>query len=152
VALKGSDVFYLENIAMFKAIYSGDTLILPEAQADTLGDRVLDTSYYYFTPEALEGLSNKKNLVPEVITKELKYDTFVPSYNTGAQKVRSVTAKESNYFNILQSIAETFGAWLKLKIDRDDEGGIISKTVLFKNYVGQENYAGFKYGINLKDI
>jgi hypothetical protein len=44
--------------------------------------------------------------------------------------VRAVSAKESNYFNILQSIAETFEAWLLLKIERNDPnnpGRITSK-------------------------
>jgi hypothetical protein len=35
-----------------------------------------------------------------------------------------VTAKESNYFNILQSIAETFECWLTFEIERDEFGAI----------------------------
>jgi phage minor structural protein len=65
--------------------------------------------------------------------------------------VRSITAKESNYFNILQNIAETFEAWLELSISRED-GAITSKTVKFKNFSGKKNYANFRYGVNLKDI
>jgi phage minor structural protein len=76
----------------------------------------------------------------------------VPRYNSDAEKVRTISAKESNYFNILQSIAETFEAWLDLEITRNGDGGIDDKKVKFKNYVGKTNYAGFKYGINLKDI
>jgi phage minor structural protein len=43
---------------------------------------------------------------------------------------------------------------LVFDIQRDDEGAIISngKKILFKNYRGGENYAYFKYGVNLKDI
>jgi phage minor structural protein len=39
-----------------------------------------------------------------------------------------------------------------LVVDRNDEGGIVNKRVLFKNYIGKNNYAGFKYGVNLKEI
>jgi hypothetical protein len=63
-----------------------------------------------------------------------------------------VTAKESNYFNILQSIAETFEAWLLLEVVRNTEGGISEKWVKFKKYAGNENHAAFRYGVNLKNI
>jgi hypothetical protein len=66
--------------------------------------------------------------------------------------VRSITAKESNYFNILQSIAETFEAWLAFNIARNEDGGIIAKEVSFKNYIAGDNHAYFRYGVNLKDI
>jgi hypothetical protein len=72
-------------------------------------DRAIDKSYYYFQESALHEEGNSENeyisgpdeFKPEVITKELTYTTFVPKYNVGAEKVRSITAKESNYFNIL---------------------------------------------------
>jgi hypothetical protein len=61
-----------------------------------------------------------------------------------------VSAKESNYFNILQSIAETFECWMSLEITRAEvnednwqEGAIKSKKVCFKNYAGNDNYASF---------
>jgi phage minor structural protein len=73
-------------------------------------------------------------------------------FNEGAKKIRTVSAKESNYFNILQNIAETFEGWLDLEIKRDEYGGIEEKKVTFKNYLGETNYANFRYGVNLKDI
>jgi hypothetical protein len=57
-----------------------------------------------------------------------------------------VSIKESNYFNILQGIAETFEAWLELEAKREDKnepGKITSKIARFKNYVGNDNYASF---------
>jgi hypothetical protein len=49
-------------------------------------------------------------------------------------------------------LAETFGAWLKLDVVHAVNGVVTSKRISFKNYVGKDNYAGFKYGVNLKDI
>jgi phage minor structural protein len=88
------------------------------------------------------------------IYDNLKYDVYEPVYNDGACKVRSITAKESNYFNILQTIAETFEQWLVINIDRNNDGSIKpnGKTVAFRNYRGDNNYACFRYGVNLKDI
>lgn len=146
-------IFYIEDIALFKAVFDeNNSLILPEAQASNIDDRVLDKTYYFFSPSALDGISDTEEFKPDETLKELTYTKYKPVYNEGAQKVRSVTAKESNYFNILQSIAETFGAWLKLKITRNSSGGIDKKEVEFKNYSGQNNHAGFKYGVNLKGI
>jgi hypothetical protein len=35
---------------------------------------------------------------------------------------------------------------------RDGNGAITEKIARFKNYIAGHNYAGFKYGVNLKDI
>jgi hypothetical protein len=50
---------------------------------------------------------DKKSLSYET-SQEIDYSTYVPVYNNGAEKIQTITAKESNYFNILQTIAETF--------------------------------------------
>jgi hypothetical protein len=145
--------YYLEEAELFKAAYTDDKkLIVPDEQASGLNERVLEKTYRYFLPSVLDNISSKEELKPATITKTPSYATYKPKYNDGAQKVRSITAKESNYFNILQSIAETFEAWLQLRVSRDGYGGIIKKEILFRNYIGNENYAGFKYGVNLKDV
>ena len=110
------------------------------------------TFYYYFTQKALDEATSDEDLKPEIIEKNLTYTTFKPKMAEGGQKIRSVSAKESNYFNILQSIAETFGGWLDIIIDRDKDGAVNGKYIAFRNELGDINYAGFKYGINLKDI
>jgi phage minor structural protein len=143
--------YYLEAIELFKVARCDNTIIPLEEQADSLEDRAIEKTYYYFTDDALDGITNEEQLIPEETAKTLSYTTYKPVYNEGAQKVRTVTAKESNYFNILQSIAETFEAWLTFDITRVN-GGITSKKIAFKNYVGGDNYACFRYGVNLKDI
>jgi phage minor structural protein len=84
--------------------------------------------------------------------KNLDFSIYKPAYNWYGEKIRTITIKDSNYFNILQNIAETFEAWLELQIDRDANGGIIDKIAKFKRYTGDNNYAAFRYGVNLKDI
>jgi hypothetical protein len=116
---------------------------------------------YHFFREALvripEGGDDSENVnsADELITEvydEIDYNKYLPVYNSGAEKIRTITAKESNYFNILQSIAETLECWLELEITRDAFGGIKEKKVVFKNYIGEDNYANFRYGVNLKEI
>ena len=143
--------YYIEEIELFKVARYNNTIIPLEEQANSLEDRTVEKTYYYFTNDALDGITSAEQLVPEATAKTLSYATYKPVYNEGAQKIRTVTAKESNYFNILQSIAETFEAWLTFDITREN-GGITSKKIAFKNYVGGNNYACFRYGVNLKDI
>lgn len=143
--------YYLKTISLFKASYHNGKLITPEEQANTLSDRTIETTYHYFSEGALANISSPDQLIT-INSKTLLYETYKPVFQTGAEKIRAVTAKESNYFNILQSIAETFGCWLQFKISRQSSGEIIKKEVLFKNYVGKDNYVGFRYGTNLKGI
>ena len=79
-------------------------------------------------------------------------------YNDSYEKIRSIEAKNSNRFNLLQTLAETFECWVRFKIEHDSTGrvvyvnGIPQKRVYFKKEVGQESGVGFIYGIDLKTI
>lgn len=75
------------------------------------------------------------------------------------EKILSVDGAQSNCFNILQSIAEAFECWIELDVQHDEDGAIILdefgmplKQVLLKRYAGEDNFAGFKYGVNLNSI
>lgn len=74
-------------------------------------------------------------------------------------KVRSITAKQSNRFNLLQTLAETFECWVQFDIQHNPETGRIiydagkpQKFVRFKEKIGKEVGVGFVYGIDLKTI
>lgn len=79
--------------------------------------------------------------------------------NYSYEKIRSITGKNSNRFNLLQSIAETFECWVRFEIQHDKETGRMiyidgkpQKKVYFKKNVGKEIGYGFVYGIDLKAI
>ena len=156
------DKAYLKDIQLFKVVYDDNgKMITPEEQVEdsTLENRVIENNYYYFNPSDvnpnnINSITSPDQLVPLAREKKLSYSTYKPVFNGDAEKVRTINAKESNYFNILQSIAETFNCWLSLDIERaeDGNGGIAKKSVVFRNYVGKDNYAGFRYGVNLKNI
>ena len=84
--------------------------------------------------------------------------TFKPIYNSNFEKIRTITVKNSNRFNILQTIAETFECWCKFEIEHESNGatkiidGVPQKFVRFVKEVGQETGIGFIYGIDLKTI
>lgn len=97
---------------------------------------------------------------------EEKYKKVI---DESGEKINSITMTESNVYNILQKLAEIFNAWLHIEVKHDQRTGetvgIITdtsgnlnkkpiKTVYFTNadYNNNENHAGIKYKINLKNI
>lgn len=93
--------------------------------------------------------------------------SYKPVYVSNYGKIRSITAKESNRFNLLQDLSEAFECWCKFTIEHDDNGKVIleevkkdgsvigkkpKKYVTFHKQIGQKKSIGFTYGINLKSI
>lgn len=76
----------------------------------------------------------------------------VPVYHANCAKIRSITAKESNRFNLLQELCEQFQCWMEFNVEHDEIGRIKAKKVSFHNVIGEPNYAGFRYGINERSI
>ena len=148
--------YYIESLELFRVVYTDKDktkFIIPNEQIDeSMTNQLVEKKYKYFLPSALEGISDIEELTNVETYDAPQNGTYVPVFNEGAEKIRSVDAKESNYFNILQSIAETFECWLTLEVTRDNYGAINEKKVAFKNYAGDNNYAAFRYGVNLKDI
>ena len=86
--------------------------------------------------------------------------TYEPVYDDNYEKIRSITIKESNRYNIIQTLCETFECWARFDVAHDYETGKIilnenfipKKQISFHEYIGDDNYAGFRYTVNLKDI
>ena len=145
--------YYIKSISLFKVVRDSErNIILPENQAQNISNQVIDTNYYFFAKENINGITNKDELIAPIILKQMDYEKFTPKMVEGAQKIRTIQGKESNYFNLLQSIAEKFEAWLDFEINHDEYGAVLEKKIIFRNYLGKTNHAGFKYSVNLKDI
>jgi hypothetical protein len=69
-------------------------------------------TYFYYEENELKSKNNAKDLVEYAkLSEEENYGAtirFKPVFYDDSSKVRSITGKESNYFNLLQSVAETF--------------------------------------------
>ena len=83
---------------------------------------------------------------------------FIPVTNN-YEKIATIEAKNSNRFNILQSIAESFKCWVRFTINHDNTGRIIfdaaglpQKYVTLVEYIGKDLGWSFEYGIDLKLI
>jgi hypothetical protein len=150
--------YYVERIALYKKVLDDSNKIIEpdynEKKSDAIKefskDGILTKTYSYFPRWFIDGgVILDKDSLPLSVDKVLKYTTYVPIYNEGAEKIRTVSVKESNYFNNLQSIAETFEQWLRFDITRKADGSISTKKISFKNYSGNNNHACFRYGVNL---
>lgn len=85
--------------------------------------------------------------------------SYIPETDT--EKIRSITIKESNRFNIIQTLAETFNCWAVFEINHNPETGEIipfvdgddrGKRLVFKESLGEETGLGFVYGIDLRTV
>ena len=143
---------YIEDKETHKPILIGN---VPTAASNR-------TDYYYLKPTSeidaneVETYSTPEALIEQI--GEVGVDELIPIYNEDSDKVLSIKASQSNCFNILQTIAETFECWVDLVVDHNDKGEITytdgkpNKYVYLKEYAGKDNYAGFKYAINLQSI
>ena len=159
----GDNPIYIQDIQFTRFVLdttSGGTDIpvvignIPNASAEL-------TDYYYLKPDSDMTADDVKTYVDlNQLESELGFasNSIKPLYNENSEKYLTISASQSNCFNILQTIAETFECWINLRVNHDSNGyiqkseGRFQKFVDLKEYAGKDNYAGFKYGINLQSI
>ena len=117
--------------------------------------------YYFYDTTLNSSVTNPEDL------KYIEYNGFPQGYKipddfNSYEKKRTLRASKSNRFNLLSQLCELFECWVKFRVERDletgaihlDENGYPKKFISFHDYSNIEinNFAGFKYGINLKSI
>ena len=197
--------YYIKDIQFYKYVVGKNNQpIAPDDPVENLPDVRIETKYHFYDPTKNIGKLSEEDYVFSESNPSL-YEPLFGSGNNKFEKIRSITAKESNRFNLLQELSETFECWVKFKIEHDANGHIITeefdyynllnltdgasvtnyyiydwysrsythpsettakkgqkyyekvsrqrqvKKVIFYKEILVDNYAGFKYGINLKD-
>ena len=124
--------------------------------------------YYYYK----EGTSTTDGTAPYIYKGKIPCPLYEPVYggwakSAGAtdreysqfEKVRTIYGQQSNRFNLLQELAETFKCWARFKIYHNTDGSIARdskgkqrKTVYFSEKIGRQLSYGFTYGIDLNTI
>lgn len=92
--------------------------------------------------------------------KQSDYEPYYGTSDNTYEKIRTITGKESNRFNLIQNLCETFECWAIFNTEHDqdtgrilyDENGCPKKTITFKEEIGERTGVGFVYGIDLKTI
>ena len=151
---------YLEDIQLTRCYRDGNNEIITLGNVPTAINAT--AHHYYLKPS--EGKTEKEIttygslgfLASEFGVNE---DIITPVFNENSEKILSIQASNSNYFNILQDLCEAFECWLDIRVSHEEDGSITLdenynpiKKVAFKEYAGKDNFAGFKNGINLKGI
>lgn len=157
---------FLEDIQFFRYVPDGNDAMLLPGVAPTVTD---SKSYCYYQ------LTGDEEDADDVVVETLaspKTD-LTPCTRTTLrgeyEKTKTLEGEKSNRYNLIQSLCETFECWAEFKIGRNEETGEIllvsdydkdgnfvgyrqDKKIAFKEYIGKDNDAGFKYGINLVSI
>ena len=154
-----SSPIYIQDIQLTRRVRDANGQIVTIGNVPTA--TVNPVEYYYLKPsdgtaaEDVQTYTSVEELQAGIGTT----DKIVPIYNENSEKYLSISVSQSNRFNILQTIAETFECWVDIVINHDDNGAIkydengrLEKYICLREYVGKDNWAGFRYGINLNSI
>ena len=173
-----STSLYIQEVQLFKEVFGEQIEIVDDKETRTKvrinpgeieKQGIIKPVYIYYDPEVNSEATSWEDLIALQRVYEKSSD-YTPVYNTEKvtdkdgnekqveQKIRSITAKNSNRFNLLQQLAETFECWVRFNIEHESDGavklinGLPQKTVTFKQEIGQRTGIGFVYGIDLKQI
>lgn len=155
-----SKYIFINDVQVFR--YREDADGEPVLIGNVPKSTALQTDYYYLQPEegtAAEDIQTFAGVDALAGFLNISADAIKPYYNENYEKVSSIEASQSNVFNIIQDLCESFECWAKFNIAHDPDGkisvdanGAPVKTITFHKYSGKDNYAGFKYGINLQSV
>lgn len=150
-----SRIYCIEDIQLFKCTKdSNGNIIYPNTNIES--ETKIKYIYYKYNPDIKD-----PNLIQPIYQGYTEATEYTACYDENCEKRRSIKASESNRFNLIQSLCETFECWAKFEIEHNENTGEIlidetngrqKKWVSFHEYIGDENHIGFKYGINLKSI
>ena len=153
IKVNSAATIYIEDVQFFKYVDNNGQILLP----NEFSNGNVKTIYYYYYPSDLYKTIEDVNF----IYKGEQPAPYAEVYNgTGYEKIRSISASESNRFNLIQELCEIFECWSNFEIEHNLKTGEIlldedyrqRKWVSFHEYIDKRNYTGFKYGINLKSI
>lgn len=150
IKVSGSNFVRFMDLGIYPYIPVSDTdstPVLPILDNLDIEGKVV-TNYRVYDEDAMKDVVDPKQY--SYVYDNTEPHTFVPVETT--QRVRSLSAKQSNYFNNIQTLCEKFECWAEFDIQHDNEGYITNKTVHIRKYVGQDNFVGIRYGINLKGV
>lgn len=151
---------WIKEIQLYQRVegLNGRVIHLGDLDSQSVGK----TYYKYFFPNDTYKKEEDIKYIYYGLEKQTQFIEYYGEPNSSHvlyEKIRSITAKNSNRFNILQNIAETFQCWVRFKIEHDKdtgriiyENGVPKKTVYFKEEIGEDLGYGFVYGIDLKTI
>lgn len=144
--------FRIFDFQCYKAIQgSAGTWVTPEDQPT---DAKIIEHYYIYNKAQIDAATVTQTRDDFNPVWQKDFDPIKDGWKAvrSVEKRRGITIKESNYYNIIQTLCENFECWAEYYIDHDANGNVLGKYLFFHNYTGDFNYAGFRYGVNLKSV
>lgn len=149
-AVGSSEDEYIDilNCSLFEYVPAGTgTFLRP---TDTPADSLAVTRYRYYTEEEL-AKTNAEDIQPYLTADADANKLLAIVPESSWERRRAISAKQSNYYAILQTLCEKFECWMRPVVSISPTH-LEQKKIVFKNYAGKENFAGFRYKANLKSI
>lgn len=140
--------WYISDFQIFRYV-AHSTLARPLLPTDDIISPQVLNKYYYFSVDAEYETADELAYDTISINEDPNYEKVI---DLRCKKIASISAKESNRFNLIQELCEAFECWASFEIEHTAEGELYSSLVRFHNYIGQENPIDFVYGIDVKDI
>lgn len=159
IFINSTAIIWIEDIQLFK-YQVGKTSYDKSAEEKRINpgeinlQSVVKPVYKYYKRDSKV---TKADELTYIYIGEEENSNYPPIYNN-YEKIITIEEKESNRFNILQSIAETAQAWIKFDIKHNEDGsikitdGVPEKYVYFIQEIGEDTGISFEYGIDLKTI
>lgn len=126
--------YYLKNNNMV----SNNRPLCPGEYKDAQAQK---QNYYYEEPKGGQTASSINYIILDSFDE--KNNNYVPEYDETFSKIKSISATESNRFNIIQDLSEAFECWAKFNIEHDEDTGKIK----INNYK-KVNPKEFKPGVD----
>lgn len=136
------------NCSLFEYVPTGaGTFLRP---TDTPASSLAVTRYRYYTEEEL-AKTNTEDIQPYLTVDADANKLLAITPESSWERRRAISTKQSNYYAILQTLCEKFECWMRPVVSISPTHWE-QKKIVFKNYAGKENFAGFRYKANLKSI
>ena len=152
--------YWIREVEFFKYRTDADDKIMLLGSAPEAKSHEID--YFYIPDDSIKDGSKVETFKDIPTLAEylgVNQSSITQVYNDTYEKIGSIEAQESNYFNIIQDLCEKFQCWAKFSVEHDENGRVTLdssnnpiKKISFHEYAGKDNFAGFKYGINLSSI
>lgn len=144
-----NDSYYIEEVQLTEGILQPAIETAPEhwLQIDEVPVIKSATIDYYYYPDENATKTSSDDYV-YISEEQTGTDVFTPVYGDiehQFEKIRSITAKESNRFNLLQQLCETFECWVKFNITHETNGQISIESY---DYYEVTNITEEQYTIN----
>lgn len=142
----------LSELQLFKYIDDGNGSFLLPGELST---ESVESTYYKYYSKSDEAKTAAE--IKYLYNSTIEWTDVTPYYGTGVnpnqyEMYRTIEMKQSNRFNLLQTVAEKFKLWINFKYENDSNGKVTGRKISLSTEKGEQQGLAFTYGLDLKQI